>query len=181
MILEVADIRVVPGQQATFEELDIRGTRHPRRRNDADHDRADDHHSRPVRQAEQRLDEHARPDHLRNQVKDGDDERGHGGGEFDASRVEAIVQSIGKGESAQSFERLRNHEQCDDPTREVTNRIEEAIVPVGRDHAADAEKGRGREVITGEGDAVYKPRHATTHSIISRRRASASAKIETER
>ena len=53
------------------------------------------------------------------------------------------------------------------PAREKADRIEEPIVAVKRDHPADAEKRRGREVIAGERHAVDEPRNLPVRRVVT--------------
>ena len=81
-----------------------------------------------MRQAQQRLDQHAGADHLRDQVADRDDQRADGGGQLDAARVVLGVDGVGEGVLAQPLHRLGHHEQRHDPAGQVADRVEEAVV-----------------------------------------------------
>jgi hypothetical protein len=71
--------------------------------------------------------------------------------------VEAVVQRVGEGEPAEALQRLGDDEERHDPARQVADRVEESVVPIEGDHAADAEERRGRQVVAGEGHAVDEP------------------------
>ena len=62
-------------QQRPLDELHVGRRDHARGDDDQDHDRPDDQHAGPVREPEQRLDQRAGADHLRDQVEDAHDQR----------------------------------------------------------------------------------------------------------
>ena len=98
-----------------------------------------------VGKPEQRLHQRAGADHLRNQVENADDERADGGGQLDAAAVELGVEGVGEGEFAQALERLGDDKQRDHPSAKKSDGIKKSVVPVKRDHPANAEKRRGRQ------------------------------------
>jgi len=149
--------RAEDDQQRALDELHPCGRDHPRGHHDDDDDHADHDHAPFIAQAEERADECAGTDHLGDQVKSADDERGDCGGQLDAAGVKAAVEGIGEGEAAQALDRLGDDEQRDDPAGEVADRVEETIVAVPGDHPADTQEAGGREIVAGEGDAVDEP------------------------
>src|SRR5207253_1847554 len=108
-------------------------------------------------EAEQRLDKRAGADHLGDEIEGADDECADGGGELDGARIEAAVEGVGEGESAEAFDGFGDDEECDDPAGKVADRVEKSVVSVPRDHAADSEEAGGGEVVAGEGDSVDEP------------------------
>jgi hypothetical protein len=57
-----------------------------------------------------------------------------GGGELDPARVIAVIEGVGEGEPAEALERLGDDEERHDPARQVSDRVEEPVVPVEGDH-----------------------------------------------
>ncbi len=165
-------------QQAALDELHVGRRGHAGGRDDRDHDRADHDDAPVVRDAEQRLDQHAGADHLRDQVADRDDQRADRGGQLDAARVELGVDRVGEGVLAQTLHRLGDDEQGDDPAGEVADRVEEAVVADRGDHAADAEERRRRQVVAGEGDAVDAPVDLTAGRVVAGRGLGLVAEVE---
>ena len=155
-------IRIVSSEAEQHQERAL-DELHPGRRHhaggddDGGDDDADEQHADDVRQAEQRRDQRAGADHLRNQVEEADDQRADGRRQLDAARVVAAVEGVGEGEAAHPLQRLGDDEERDDPAGEVADRIQEAVVAVEGDHPADAEERRRGQVVAGEGDAVDEP------------------------
>ena len=110
-----------------------------------------------MRQTQERLHQHAGADHLRNQIEHAHGQRAHARGQLDAARIETGVERIGKRELAQPLHRLRDHEQRDDPARQVADRVQKPVVAIEGDHPADAQERRGRKIIAGERHAVHEP------------------------
>ena len=70
--------------------------------------------------------------------------------------LEAEGQHVGHGEFARVAHEFGDDEQSDEPGDEEADRVEESVVAVDGDGAADAEEGCGREVVTGDGEAVLR-------------------------
>ena len=88
--------------------------------------------------------------------------------------------AVGKGEFAQPFDRLGNHKQSDDPARQVADGIEESVITVKGDHAANAQKGRGGQIIAGKGHAIDEPGNLAVRREVSLRRLGAAAQIKAQ-
>ena len=95
-------------------------------------------------------------------------------------RVEAGVERVGERELAEPLHRLGDDEQRDDPAGEVADRVQEAVVAVEGDHAADAEERRGREIVAGERDAVDEPGNLPVGGEVAGRRLGLLAEVEAE-
>ena len=68
--------------------------------------------------------------------------------------LEAVGQHVGHREAAGVAHQLGDEQQRDEPGDEEADRVEEAVVALEGDGAGDAEEARGRQVVTGDGDAV---------------------------
>ena len=76
-----------------------------------------------MRKVQEGLNEDSGTDHLWNQVEDAHGQRADADGELDTGRVEFRIECIGEGEFAESFHRLGDDEQRDDPTGQIANRV----------------------------------------------------------
>ena len=130
--------------------------------------------------SQQGLDQHASPNHLWNQVEQADRQGADAGGKLDSPRTEFRVECVGKREFPQSLDRFGDDEQGNDPTSQVTDRVEESIVSMKGDHSADAEERSCREIITGKRNSVYKPGDITVGGKVPLGCLGSTAKIETE-
>jgi len=146
----------------------------------SDDDESDDQHTDFVREAEQRLHERARADHLGNQIERADDQGADRGGELDATAVELLVEGVGKREPAHSLERLGDHEQCHHPTREIADGVEESVVSVERDKAANSQERCGGEIVAGEGDSVDEPGNSAMCGIVAAGGLGLGAEVEAD-
>src|SRR5262249_36187991 len=108
------------------------------------------------------------------------DERADGGGELDAAGVELGVEGVGEGVAAETLEGFGDDEQGDDPAGEVADGVEEAVVAVEGDHAADAEERCGGGGGAGEGNAVDEPVDAAAGSEESAGGAGLAAEVEAQ-
>ena len=168
-------------QQRALQELHPRGRDHPRGHHDQDHHRTHQHHPHPVRQAQQGLHQHPGSHHLRNEVEQADRQRADPRRQLDPPRLKPRVESVGEGELPQPLHRLRDHEQCHHPARQVANRVQESVVAIEGDHPADPEERRRREVVTREGNPVHKPRNLPVSGEVALRRLGATAQVKTDR
>ena len=167
-------------QERALDELHPGRRHHAGGDDDGGDDDADQQHADDVRQAEQRRDQRAGADHLRNQVEEADDQRADGGRQLDAARVVAAVEGVGEGEAPHPLQRLGDDEERDDPAGEVADRIQEAVVAVEGDHPADAEERRRGQVVAGEGDAVDEPVNFAVRGVVAGRRRGAAAEPRRE-
>ncbi len=165
-------------QQGALEELDVGGRGHAGGGDDDGDDHADDADADPVRQAEQRLNQNAGADHLRDQVEDRDDQGRDGGHQLDALGVELGVEGIGEGVLAEALHRFGDQEEGDHPAGQVADRVHPAVVAGRGDHAADAEERGGREVVAGEGDAVGEPVDVAAGGVVAFRRGGPAGQVE---
>ena len=143
-------------QQHGLDDLHPRGGDHAAEDHVAEHEEAgEDHREREV-DADQRLDQHARADHLRDQVEGDDGERpdrrrgarrplAQPEGEHVGDRVLAGV--------AHALGQQEHHGQEGD---EEPDRVQEPVEPVEEDQAGDAEERRRRQVVAGDRQAVLR-------------------------
>ena len=62
----------------------------------------------------------------------------------------------------------------------IANGIQEAVVPVEGNHAADAEKRSGRKVVARKGDTVHKPGYLAMGGKVPLRRLGFTSQKETD-
>ena len=113
--------------------------------NDQSNNDADDDNAHVVGQTEQRLNQNAGTNHLRDQVKHRHDQGRDSGSELNTLGVELGVQSIGKGVLTEALHRFGDQEQGYHPAGQVADGVEKAVVTSGRDHAANTEEGSCRK------------------------------------
>ena len=134
-----------------------------------DHDDADDRDDERLpglgRDVQQQRDEAARARHLGEQVEERDGERRGGGGGAHRPLPHAEGQHVAHREAAGVAQQLGDQQQRDEPRHEEADRVEEAVVAVERDRARDAEERRGREVVTGDRDAVLRAGEAAARGV----------------
>ena len=120
----------------------------------AEHEHAgDDDREREV-DADERLDEHARADHLRDEVEGRDGERPEGRGGPRRALVEAERQDVGDRVAAGVAHPLGEQEQHGEERDEEADGVEHAVEAEQEDQAGDAEERRGRHVVAGDREAV---------------------------
>ncbi len=156
-------------QHGAFQELDVGRRSHACRSDDRDYNRADHDHPPEVRNAQQRFNQHARANHLGDEVTNRDHQGAHRGCQLNPARVVVCVNRIGKCVFTQTLQGLCNHEQCHDPTSQVANRVKKAVVTDGGDHAANTKERSRREIISCERDPVHPPMDISTRSVITAR------------
>src|SRR6185436_1656149 len=100
--------------------------------------------------------------------------------DLDSPAVELRIQRIGERVLPQPLDRLGDDEQRDDPTSEIADRVEKSIVPIERDHPADAEKTGRRQVIAGEGDSVDEPPDLPMRGEVSLRALGPSSEVKAQ-
>jgi hypothetical protein len=88
--------------------------------------------------------------------------------------------SVGEGVLAQALQRLGDHEQRDDPTSQISDRVQKAVVAEPRNHPANAQKRRRRQVIATKCDPVHKPVDLTAGGKIPRRRPGSRAEVKAQ-
>src|SRR5574343_635616 len=143
-------------QQAGLDDLDPGGGDHAAEGDVNHHQDADADDREVVVQAEQQLDQLAGADHLDDQVEADDGQRPEGGEGTDAVLVEAVGGDVGKGEFAEIAQPFGDQEQDDRPADEEADGVDEAVEALGVDQRGQAEQGRGRHVVAGDGQAVLE-------------------------
>ena len=108
-------------QQAALDELHVGSGSHAGSCHYQDDHSSDHHYAHPVRQSQQRRNQGAGADHLRDQVKNGDHQGADGGGQLDGPGIELGIQGIGKGILAEPLQGLRHQEKCHNPSGQVTD------------------------------------------------------------
>src|SRR5205085_726435 len=88
------------------------------------------------------------------------------------------VERVGEGVLTQPLDRLGDDEQRDDPPGQVPDAVEETVVPVERDHPADAQKRRGGEVVAGEGYPIDEPADLPVRGEVAPGAARLGAEVE---
>ena len=94
--------------------------------------------------------------HLGQQVEERDAQDRDGGGQTDRALLEAVGEDVGHGEAAGVAQEFGDQQQGHEPGDEEADRVEEAVHALEGDGAGDAEEGRRRQVVTGDGDAVLR-------------------------
>ena len=123
-----------------------------------------------VLDAEQQRDEAAGAGHLGQQVEERHQQRRHRGRGPHRALAHPEAQDVAHGEAADVAQQLGDQQQGRQPGDEEADGVEEAVVAVDRDRARDAEERRGREVVTGDRDAVLRPGERAAGGVVVRRR-----------
>ena len=135
---------------------------HPRRGDHAaehdvdEHERAGDQDRGREVDAHQRLDQHARADHLRDQVEGGDVERADRRRDARGALAQAEGQHVGDRVLARVPHPLGEQEHHGQERDEEADRVDEAVEAEQVDQAGDAEERRGRQVVAGDREAVLE-------------------------
>ena len=122
-----------------------------------------------VLDAQQQRDEAAGAGHLGQQVEERHQEGGHRRGGAHRALAHAEAQDVAHGEAADVAEELGDEQERGEPGDEEADRVQEAVVAVDGDRAGDAEERRGREVVTGDRDAVLRPGERAAGGVVVRR------------
>ena len=156
-------------QQHGLDDLHPRRGEHAAEDHVAEHEGAGDQHREREVDPDERLDEHARADHLRDQVEGrhrqrADRRRGAGRplaqpeGEHVGDRVLAgVAHALGEQE---------HHGEEGD---EEPDRVQEPVEAVQVDQPGDAQERRGREVVAGDREAVLEARDLAAGGVERRR------------
>ena len=135
---------------------------HPRRGDHAaeddvdEHERAGDQHRGREVDAHQRLDQHARADHLRDQVEGRDVERADRRRDARGALAQAEGQHVGDRVLARVPHPLGEQEHHGQERDEEADRVDEAVEAEQVDQAGDAEERGGRQVVAGDRQAVLE-------------------------
>ena len=167
-------------QQSPFEELDVGRADHAGRHDNHHHNRADKHNTLPILQTQQRLDQSPCSDHLRDQVNQADDQGAQASRRANPRGLKFAGQGIGKRVLTKPLERFGDNQQGHQPTGEVSDRIEKTVESIEGDHAADAQEGRRRKVVSSKRDPVDKPRYFAAGGKVPRARFGLGTQIETQ-
>ncbi|MCY1350850.1 hypothetical protein D9M69_370950 [compost metagenome] len=157
-------------QQQRLDDLHPGRRQHAAEHHVQHHQRADDDHRRFIAGAEQQLDQLARADHLRHQVHDDHGQRAAGGGDAHRLLRQPVRDHVGKGVAAEVAQAFGDDEQDDRPARHHAERVDQAIVALVEHHGRDAEEGRGRHHVAGDGQPVLEAGETTAGRIEIRRR-----------
>ena len=131
------------------------GRRHHAAEDDvAEHERAGQQHGEREVDADELLDQHARADHLRDQVEGHDGERAERRGRARRGLVEAEREHVGDRVLARVAHPLGEQEHHREERDEESDRVQEPVEPVQEDEAGDAEERGGREIVAGDREAV---------------------------
>ena len=158
-------------QKARLDDLHPGGRLHAAEHDIDDHQHADDDDRVQVVEAEQKFDELARTDHLRDQVEGDHHERADRRQNADLCLVEAERGHVGERELAQVPQALGDQEEDDRPADEKADRVDQPVEAGGEDEAGDAEEGCRRHVVAGDGEAVLEAGDAAARGIEVRRRS----------
>ena len=145
-------------EQARLDDLHPGGRLHAAEGHVDDHQHADDDDRVEVVEAEEQLDELAGADHLGDQVEGDHDKRSGRGEDADLGLVEAEGGHVRERELAEVAQPLRDQEQHDRPADQEADRVDQPVEAAGEDEAGDAEEGRRRHVVAGDGQAVLEAR-----------------------
>ena len=122
---------------------------------DGDHQRLPvERRARHVLDADEQRDQAARAGHLGQQVEERHQQRGDRGGRAHRTLAHPEAQDVAHREAADVAQQLGHQQQGGQPGDEEADGVEEAVVAVHRDRPGDPEEGRGRQVVTGDRDAV---------------------------
>jgi len=128
-------------QQSTLEELHIGRRGHAGSSHNGDNNGANHYHANVVGQAKQWLYQNSCPNHLGDQVENGNNQSTDGGCQLDTFVIKLGIQGIGKGVFTQTLHGFGNHKQGYNPTSQITDGVQKAIVTHGGDHAANTQEG----------------------------------------
>ena len=130
-----------------------------------DHQDADDHDSPEIGQTEQKLDELARADHLRNQIEGDRYKRAGRRHRADGRGLQTIGGDVGEGEATEVAQRLGHQEHDERPADEEADRVDQAVIAAGVDQRRDAEERGGRHVVARDREAVLEAGNAAARRV----------------
>ena len=152
-------------QQHGLDDLHPRRGHHAAEDDVTEHERAgEDHRPREV-DADQRLDQHARTDHLRDQVEGHDGERAERRRGPRGRLVQAERKHVGDRVLARVAHPLGEQEHHGEEGDEEADRVQEPVEAVEVDQAGDAEERRRGEVVAGDREAVLATGDLTARGV----------------
>lgn len=147
-------------EQDGLDHLHPGGALHAADRDVDDHEDADERHdedlARVAGDAEQQRDEDARARHLGQQVEDRHDDGGDTGGGAHRPLAHPVGEDVAHGVAAGVAQGFGDEQQGYEPGDEEADGVEEAVVAEEGDGAGDAEEGRRRHVVAGDGESVLE-------------------------
>ena len=152
-------------EEARLDDLDPGRGLHAAERHIDDHQHADDDDRVQVVEAEEQFDELARTDHLRDEVEGDHHKRTDRGENADLGLVETEGGHVRERKLAEVPQPLGDQEENDRPADQEADRVDQTVEAAGEDEAGDAEEGRRRHVVAGDGEAVLKPGDAAARRI----------------
>ena len=141
-------------QQDGLDDLHPRGGDHAAEHDVAEHEDAGEDDRGREADAHERLDQHARADHLRDQVEGDDGQRADGGRRARRALPQPERQHVGDRELAGVPHPLGEQEHDGKEGDEEPDRVQEPVEPVEHDQAGDAQERRSRQVVAGDCQAV---------------------------
>ena len=147
-------------QQERLDDLHPARGEHAAEHDVGDHERAgQDHREREV-DVDETLDQHARADHLRDQVEGDDGQRAERRGRPRRLLLEPEGEHVGDRVLARVAHPLGEQEQDRQEGDQEADGVQEAVEAEQVDQAADAEERSRRHVVAGDGEAVLRPGQA---------------------
>ena len=148
--------RIADHQQDGLDDLHPRRREHPAEDDVAEHHHAGDQHGEREVDADERLDEHARADHLRDEIEGRDAQRADRRRDAGRAFAQAERQDVGDRVLAGVSHPLGEQEHHGEERDEETDGVQEAVEAEDEDETSDAEEGRGGEVVAGDREAVLQ-------------------------
>ena len=145
-------------QQHGLDDLHPRGGEHAAEDHVAEHEDAGEDHGEREVDADERLDEHARADHLRDQVEGDDGQRAERRRGARRLLVQPERQDVGDRVLAGVAHALGQQEHHGEEGDEEPDRVQEPVEAVEVDQARDAEERGGGQVVAGDREAVLEAR-----------------------
>ena len=155
-------------QQNRLDDLYPGGRQHAAEQHVQAHQNAHQNHCNVVVQTEQKLNQLARPHHLRNQIKRHHYQRAAGRQRANLGLAQSIGRHIGKGVFAQVTQTLCDQKQNDWPAYKEADRVDQAVVARGVHQRGNTQKRRGRHVVARNSQAILKTGDFAARSVIVR-------------
>ncbi len=147
-------------EQDRLDHLHVGGALHAADQDVHDHQHTDDGDDDRLAglavDVEQQRDKSTGTGHLGQQVEQRDGQRGQRRGHPHRPLLEPEAQHVGHRETAGVAQEFGDEQQRDEPGDEEADRVQEAVVAVDGDGTGDTEERCGRQVVTGDGEAVLR-------------------------
>ena len=143
-------------QQHGLDDLHPRGREHAAEDHVAEHEAAREDHGEREVDPDERLDQHARADHLRDQVERGHGQRAHRRRRARGPLAQPERQHVGDRELARVAHALGEQEHHGQERDEEPDRVQEPVEAVQEDQPGDAEERGRRQVVAGDREAVLE-------------------------